>query len=104
MTADIFYGGGCRDRVVEEAKRDLQPEDPAYGFINSSLRNRSLLDQFDQIIGEMEIVGSHAHVDSCIDRDPDGLLEVRRDTVEVMKLLHVLPVADDDSFEFHFLT
>jgi hypothetical protein len=96
LRAELLGEARVRERVLEEAHGELDPEDPADGVVDALQLDLPLLHLLGQVGDELRVVvGDHHHVDAGVDRLLDGVVVVlvRR----VRDAVHGLPVRDHEA-------
>jgi hypothetical protein len=102
LGAELLGEARVRERVLEEAHGELDPEDPADGVVDAVQPDLPRLHLLHHVGDELGVVvGDHHHVDAGVNGLLDGVVVVlvRR----VGDPVHGLPVRDDEAPEVHLV-
>ena len=62
--------------LVEESHAPFHTEDATHGIIDALHTDFPLVDQLDEQVAELQTIGVHRHIDTCIDGNTDGVFLV----------------------------
>ena len=78
--------------LVEQSQTVFHAQDAAHGIVNSLHRHLALVHQFLQQDAEVDTVGVHTHVDTCVDSNADGVFLVFGHMFTGVEVVNVGPV------------
>ena len=78
--------------VLKQTQTDLQTQDTAYGIVQALLGNLTGIDQVNDHVAALGIVGIHNHIDTGVDAHLHGLVLVGGHVVAGIQVVNIGPV------------
>ena len=95
VTSELLITFATGVGVIEETETILHAKHAASGIIDARHGHLAFLNQFLQQYAELHAVGVHAHIDTGVDGDADGILLVLGNPFALIEVVDVGPVGHD---------